>query len=126
MSRRLALIEAGRYALAHAQPDTSALLRRVRDLERENGRLRRQLEAVGHAPVALVEHNQAEQARAERLRAAIEALLEADHGPKRGAAKRVLRPLLEAEVGREQQPSLRCVQWHITQLRKSAALHGPQ
>ena len=125
MSRRLALIEAGRYALAHG-PDTSTLHARIRALEAELGRLRAQLEVVGHAPVALVEHNQAEQARAERLRAAIEALLEADHGPKRGAAKRVLRPLLETEAGREQQPSLRCVQWHITQLRKSAALHGPQ
>ncbi len=126
MSRRLSIIIGQQAALAHAQPDTSTLQARIRDLERENASLRAQLEAVGHAPEALAEHNQAEQARAERLRAAIEALLEADHGPKRGAAKRVLRPLLEAEVGREQQPSLRCVQWHITQLRKSAALHGPQ
>ncbi len=126
MSRRLALIEAQRFALAHAQPDTSALLGRIRDLEAELARLRRQLEALGHAPAALAEHNQAEQARAERLRATIAAMLEADHGPKRGAAKRVLRPLLATDVGREQQPTLRCVQWHITQLRKAAALHGPQ
>ena len=53
MSRRLQLIEAQRFALAHAQPDTSALLHRIRDLERENASLRRQLEALGHAPAAL-------------------------------------------------------------------------
>ncbi len=126
MSRRLALIEAQRFALAYGQPNPSALLRRIRTLEAENADLRAQLEALGHAPAALAEHNQAEQARAERLRATIEALLEADQGPKRGAAKRVLRPLLATDVGREQQPTLRCVQWHITQLRKAAALHGPQ
>ena len=126
MSRRLALIEAGRYALAYGQPDTSAQQRRIRELDAELAHLRAQLEALGHAPAALAEHNQAEQARAERLRATIEALLEADQGPKRGAAKRVLRPLLATDVGREHQPTLRCVQWHITQLRKSAALHGPQ
>lgn len=122
MSRRLQLIEAQRFALAHA-PSTPALQARVRELERENARLRAELEG---RPEALAEHNEAERARAERLRAAIAELLEAYPGPKRGAAKRVLRPLLETEVGREQQPSLRCVQWHITELRKATALHEPK
>ncbi len=72
MSRRLQLIEAQRFALAHAQPDPSALLRRIRELERENSGLRRQLEA---GPETLRRVNGERQAGAERLREAIAAAL---------------------------------------------------
>ena len=115
MNRRLALIEAGRYALAHAQPDTSALLRRVRDLERENGRLRRQLEA---GPATLQRVNDERQAAATRLQTAIAAALgrEADSGTL--TAKEVMKAL--ARAGWTDLPSVRTVQRHLDSLRHSA------
>ena len=112
MNRRLALIEAGRYALAHAQPDTSALLRRVRDLERENGRLRRQLEA---GPATLQRVNDERQASAERLREAIAAALTREAHPEAVSAKVILRAL--ARQGFEPVPSERTVLRHLTDLR---------
>lgn len=77
----------------------------------------------GEQPEPLADHNATLQADGERLREAIRPILEADTGGRHGSAKRVLRVLLETKIGREQQPTLRCVQHHITQLRKAAALH---
>ena len=116
--RRLAIIEGQRAALALGIPDAN-LTRRLRALETENAALRRQLADRSAQPDPLATHNADLHAAGERLRATIAALLEANPGPKRGAAKRILRPLLETKVGREQQPSVRCVQWHITELRKA-------
>ena len=119
MSRRLAIIEGQRLALALGAPDPSQV-QRLRALEAETVALRRQLaDRAAQQPDPLAEHNEELHAAGERLRATIAALLEANPGPKRGAAKRILRPLLETKVGREQQPSVRCVQWHITALRKA-------
>ena len=115
MSRRLALIEAGRYALAHAQPDTSALLRRVRDLERENGRLRRQLEA---GPATLQRVNDERQAASERLREAIAQALASEADPEAVSAKQVMKAL--ARAGWTDLPSVRTVQRHLDSLRHSA------
>ena len=112
MSRRLALIEAGRYALAHAQPDTSALLRRVRDLERENACLRAQLAA---APASLQRVNDERQVAATRLQAAIAAALAREADPGTLTAKQVLRAL--ARQGFEPVPSERTVLRHLTDLR---------
>ena len=112
MNRRLALIEAGRYALANAQPDTSALLRRIGDLERENGRLRRQLEA---GPATLQRVNDERQAAATRLQTAIAAALAREADPGTLTAKQVLK-MLERE-GFEPVPSERTVLRHLTDLR---------
>ena len=112
MSRRLALIEAGRYALAHAQPDTSALLRRIRDLEAELGRLRQQLKA---GPETLRRVNDERQAAATRLQTAIAAALAREADPGTLTAKQVLRAL--ARQGFEPVPSERTVLRHLTDLR---------
>lgn len=73
---------------------------------------------VRHAE-PLKEHNASRQAEGERLREAVRELLERHPGPPRGAAKRIYPHLLETEIGRTTQPSLRSVQWHITQTRKT-------
>ncbi len=112
MSRRLALIEAGRYALAHAQPDTSALLRRIRALEAELGRLRAQLAA---APASLQRVNETRQAAATRLQAAIAATVAREADPGTLTAKVILRAL--ARQGFEPVPSERTVLRHLTDLR---------
>ncbi|MGA7540621.1 MAG: hypothetical protein WBW93_17830 [Steroidobacteraceae bacterium] len=75
-------------------------------------------------PAPLRARNAVRVAEGARLREAIRPLLEADRGPSRGAAKRVLRALGETDIGRAEQPSLRAVQHHITQLRKAAALRS--
>ena len=115
MNRRLALIEAGRYALAHAQPDPSALLRRVHTLEAENARLRAQLEA---GPETLRRVNDERQAAATRLQTAIAQALasEADRGTL--TAKEVMKAL--ARAGWTDLPSVRTVQRHLDSLRHSA------
>ena len=112
MSRRLALIEAGRYALAHAQPDPSALLRRVHTLEAENARLRAQLEA---GPETLRRVNDERQAAATRLQTAIAAALAREADPGTLTAKVILRAL--ARQGFEPVPSERTVLRHLTDLR---------
>ena len=118
MSRRLALIEAGRYALAYGEPDTSALLRRIRDLEGENSGLRRQLEALGHAPAALQRVNDERQAAATRLQEAIAAALAREADPEAVSAKQVMKAL--ARAGWTELPSVRTVQRHLDALRHSA------
>ncbi len=120
MSRRLAIIEGQRAALAYGGGD---LQQQVLELQAENRALRRQLADRSAQPDALAEHNATLQAHSEGLREAIRVLLASDTGPRHGAAKRVLRALLETDIGRVEAPTLRCVQHHITQLRKAAALH---
>ena len=112
--RRLQLIEAQRFALAHAQPDTSALLRRVRDLERENACLRAQLAA---APASLQRVNDERQVAATRLQAAIAAALAREADPGTLTAKQVLRAL--AQAGWTDLPTVRTVQRHLDALRHS-------
>ena len=92
MSRRLAIIEGQRLALALGSPDPSQA-QRIKALEAQNAALRRQLAAreVPQQPDPLAEHNAELHAAGMRLRATIAALLEAHPGPKRGAA----RPPLE-------------------------------
>ena len=113
--RRLQLIEAQRFALAHALPDPSALLRRVRDLERENGRLRAQLAA---APASLQRVNDERQAASERLREAIAQALAREADPEAASAKQVMKAL--ARAGWTELPSVRTVQRHLDALRHSA------
>ncbi len=113
--RRLQLIEAQRFALAHALPDPSALLRRVRDLERENGRLRAQLAA---APASLQRVNDERQAASERLREAIAQALASEADPEAVSAKQVMKAL--ARAGWTDLPSVRTVQRHLDSLRHSA------
>lgn len=120
MSRRLAIIEGQRAALAYGGAD---LQRQVLELRAENRALRRQLVDRSAQPDSLAEHNAALQADSEGLREAIRGILETDQGPKWGTAKRVLRALLDTGIGRAEAPTLRCVQHHITQIRKAAALH---
>ena len=112
MSRRLQLIEAQRFALAYGEPDTSALLRRIRDLEAELTHLRAQLEA---GPANLRRVNDERQAAATRLQEAIAQALgrETDRGTL--TAKQVMRTL-ERE-GFEPLPSERTVLRHLTDLR---------
>ena len=112
MSRRLALIEAGRYALAYGEPDTSALLRRIHELEAELAHLRAQLEA---GPATLQRVNGERHAAAERLQEAIAAALAREPDPGTLTAKQVLRTL-ERE-GFEPLPSERTVLRHLTDLR---------
>ncbi len=123
MSRRLAIIEGQRLALALGAPDPSQA-QRLRALEAENAALRRQLSDRSTQPDPLATHNADLHAAGERLRATIAALLEANPGPKRGAAKRVLRALAASGLDSEDLPTIRCVQHHITALRKAAAGHG--
>ena len=113
--RRLQLIEAQRFALAHAQPDTSALLRRIGDLERENGRLRQQLEA---GPETLRRVNDERQAAATRLQTAIAQALASEAAPEAVSAKQVMKAL--ARAGWTDLPSVRTVQRHLDSLRHSA------
>ena len=115
MSRRLALIEAGRYALAYGQPDPSALVRRIRELERENSGLRRQLEA---GPETLRRVNGERQASAERLREAIAQAIAREANPEAMSAKVVMKAL--AQAGWTELPSVRTVQRHLDAVRHSA------
>lgn len=125
MSRRLAIIEGQRAALAYAMSDPDQA-RRIRALEAENAALRRRLAGgdVPQQPDPLAAHNEELRAAGERLRDTIGALLEANPGPPRGAAKRVLRAMAAVGNGTEELPTIRCVQHHITALRKAAAGHG--
>ena len=112
MNRRLALIEAGRYALANAQPDTSTLQARIRALEAENARLRQQLEA---GPATLQRVNDERQAAATRLQVAIAATVAREADPGTLTAKEVMKAL--AREGFEPVPSERTVLRHLTDLR---------
>ena len=78
------------------------------------------LEAERVTLTLLKTHNAERMDDAEHRREAIRQILETDPGPRRGAAKRVLRALVDTDFA---DLTLRCVQHHITQLRKSAALH---
>ena len=110
MSRRLSIIIGQQAALA--APSAPELLRRVRDLERENARLRAQLAA---APASLQRVNETRQAASERLREAIAAAVGREADPEAVSAKVILRAL-ERE-GFEPLPSERTVLRHLTDLR---------
>lgn len=79
-------------------------------------------EAEQQTLAPLARRNAEEHLRGERLRKIIGQLLEQHPGPRHGTAKRIYPHLLETDIGRSEQPSLRAVQHHITQLRKSAVL----
>lgn len=74
------------------------------------------------APEPLKRGNECRVADAARLREEIRQILERLGGPRRGIAKLVQSALAETDIGRSEQPSLRAVQWHITQLRKTAGV----
>ncbi len=114
MSRRLAIIEGQRYALAYAPPsaDLQAL---VLELQAENRELRRQVADRSAQPDALSEHNRARQADGERLDAAISAALAADAGSGTWTAKEVGRALERA--GFTPLPARRTVADHLKALR---------
>ncbi len=115
MSRRLQLIEAQRFALAYGEPDTSALVCRIRDLEADLTHLRAQLEA---GPDTLRRVNDERQASAERLREAIVAALAREADLEVVSAKVVMKAL--ARAGWTELPSVRTVQRHLDALRHSA------
>ena len=117
MSRRLAIIEGQRAALAYATPDPGQA-RRVRALEAENAALRRQVAELGHAPPALTECNAKRQAASERLRAALAAVLAADQHPQAITAKEALQAL--RRNGWTTLPSVRTTQRHLDALRHTA------
>ena len=110
MSRRLSIIIGQQAALA--APSAPEMLRRIRDLERENGRLRQQLKA---GPETLRRVNDERQAASERLQAAIAQALSREADPGTLTAKQVLRAL--AREGFEPVPSERTVLRHLTDLR---------
>ena len=110
MSRRLSIIIGQQAALA--APSAPELLRRIRDLERENAALRQQLEA---GPETLRRVNDERQAAATRLQTAIAAALAREADPGTLTAKQVLRAL--ARQGFEPVPSERTVLRHLTDLR---------
>jgi hypothetical protein len=114
VSRRLAIIEGQRYALAYAPPsaDLQAL---VLELQAENRELRRQVADRSAQPDALSEHNRARQADGERLDAAISAALAADAGSGTWTAKEVGRALERA--GFTPLPARRTVADHLKALR---------
>ena len=110
MSRRLSIIIGQQAALA--TPSAPELLRRIRDLERENARLRQQIEA---GPEPLRRLNETRQASAERLRDAIAAAVAREADPEAVSAKVILRAL--ERDGFEPLPSERTVLRHLTDLR---------
>ena len=110
MSRRLSIIIGQQAALA--APSAPELLRRIRALEAELARLRRQLEA---GPETLQRVNDERQAAATRLQTAIAAALAREADPGTLTAKQVLRAL--ARQGFEPVPSERTVLRHLTDLR---------
>ncbi len=116
MSRRLALIEGQRAALAYSQPEPS-LWRRIRTLEQiietQTERIR-ELEST-HAPNALRQRNARRQAESERLQAAIATTLTQVPHREVITAKEALRAL--ARAGWTSLPSVRTVQRHLDALR---------
>ena len=110
MSRRLSIIIGQQAALA--TPSAPELLRRIRDLERENARLRQQIEA---GPETLRRVNETRQAAATRLQVAIAATVAREADPEAVSAKVILRAL--ARQGFEPVPSERTVLRHLTDLR---------
>ena len=113
MSRRLSIIIGQQAALA--APSAPELLRRVRDLERENACLRAQLAA---APASLQRVNDERQVAATRLQAAIAQALASEVDPEAVSAKQVMKAL--ARAGWTDLPSVRTVQRHLDSLRHSA------
>lgn len=80
------------------------------------------VDAALRAPEPLARCNAEKHSRGEQLRDAIGHLLEHHPGPPHGAAKRIYPHLLETDIGRSAQPSLRTVQHHITQLRNAGGV----
>lgn len=115
MSRRLALIEAERYALAHSPPPPE-LARRIRALETENAVLRRQLaDRSAQAPEPLASVNETRRADGARLDAAITAALAADPASGTWTAKEVGKALERAEFS--PLPARRTIADHLKALR---------
>jgi hypothetical protein len=71
------------------------------------------------------EHNKVRAAAGERLRATIRGILAQHEGATPLRAREVRRALRALDLGREQLPSLRCVQWHLTAIREEAKLSPP-
>lgn len=118
MSRRLALIEAGRYALAHGQPDGSRLLARVRELELLTGAQAdriRELEAQCATPLAHV--NEGRRADSERLREALARVLAHEDRPEAITAKEALQALERHRF--TPLPAERTVRLHLAALREN-------
>lgn len=69
------------------------------------------------APVAACRNNAQRRAEGAHLRAAIEEILAAHPDY---TAKHVLRALAAIDLGRQELPSVRTVQWHITALRNTS------
>ncbi len=120
MSRRLAIIDGQRYALAYAPPsaDLQAL---VLELQAENRELRRQLADRSAQPEALSEHNRARQAGGERLREAIRAVLGSHHGARPMTRKEVLRELLRSGWSTEEVREPTTIGWHMREIRREHA-----
>ena len=118
MSRRLAIIEGQRAALAYgSDPDQGRRIRALEALAAAQVERIRELEAA-RPPDALRERNAVRQAESERLRQAL-AATRAD-APHLGTitAKEALRALERA--GFDPLPSVRTVQRHLDALRHTA------
>ncbi len=121
MSRRLAIIEGQRYALAYAPPSAD-LQQQVLELQAENRALRRQLVALeARQPDALSEHNRARQANGERLREAIRTVLTSHHGARPMTRKEVLRELLRSGWSTEEVREPTTIGWHMREIRREHA-----
>jgi hypothetical protein len=59
-----------------------------------------------------------------RLRAAIRAADERYSSRAPASAKQILRTLQPSEIGRDELPSLRTVQWHLQEIRRHPALRA--
>jgi hypothetical protein len=115
VSRRLAIIEGQRAALAYAPPDAD-LQARVRSLQAENAALRRQLpDRAGQQPEALAHVNDARKAQGARLDAAIRAALATDPGSDAWTAKEVGKALERADFS--PLPARRTIADHLKALR---------
>lgn len=116
-NRRLRLIESEqRMPLG----DEAEWRRRVMALEHRMAAL--EARKPPRKPAALAQRNAEEHSRSTRLRETIRQLLEQHPGARHGTAKRIYPHLLQTDIGRFAQPSLRAVQHHITQIRRAAGV----
>lgn len=120
MSRRLALIEAQRAALAYAQSDPE---QRIRALEAENARLRRELADRSAQPEPLAAHNAARRAQSDRVREAIAEVVAFHEGPRDPTRKEILRKLDGMNLGCAL-PSLSAIGWHLRAIHKEASVNA--
>ncbi|MGH2409616.1 MAG: hypothetical protein ACRDGS_04505, partial [Chloroflexota bacterium] len=90
-------------------PELAEYIERLEALEWLVNELRGRVAALERSaqPGPLAQRNAEEHARGERLRETIRQLLEQHPGPRRGAAKRIYPYLLETDIGRTEQPSVR-------------------